>query len=307
MRKKGIKANMVKVCALYSRTKQGYYKHRSYRLKQAKLKKEILPKVYQIRAEQPHVGTRKLKVYLERDGINVGRDKLFSILDENNLLSTVYRRKCITSKGKRSKYPNLIKKLGKAQRVGEIIASDITYLSTRKGFVFLSLTSDHYSDAVLGYSLQKNLSSEGPKQALKRAVKSLGNIKPGIHHSDHGSQYTSNEFLKLLDDNRFLPSMTGVGKCYDNAKAERINGILKHELNLKKVFKDYNDALLYVKEAINIYNNKRLIGSKEYQTPADLMTNLSIVDHFRSEKNYPLSTPLRALHLSSCSRGVDSG
>ena len=130
------------------------------------------------------------------------------------------------------------------------------YLRIKKGFVYLSLTSDSFSNSILGYSLQKTLAAQGPLLAFEQARKKLNILKSnqggswmqpaGVHHSDHGSQYTSNKFQKTLCDCGYLPSMTGVGKCYDNAKAERINGVLKHELALKKTFKDFDEALKYV-------------------------------------------------------------
>ncbi len=277
MQEKEVTANMNTVCGLFGRSKQGYYQHRSIIKKQQVLVDDIILAVKRIRAAQPFIGVRKLQYMLVESGINVGRDKLFSTLRAHNMLSQVYRRRCYTSIGRRSKYPNLVKLMGTAQRVGEIIASDITYLRTQKGFVFLSLTSDHYSDSILGYSLQKDLGAQGPALALKQAMKKLRQVRTskhvpsGIHHSDHGCQYTSNRFQRALRKYSYLTSMTGAGKCYDNAKAERINGILKHELGLKRNFRDFDDASRYVKDAIRIYNEDRIIITQNYHTPDEIL------------------------------------
>lgn len=262
---------MVKICKLFSYTKQGYYQHKKHLEKSQRLINKVILEVKQIRADQHHIGVRKLHYLLVEKEINIGRDKLFDILRDHNMLSTVYRRKCRTSTGKRSKYPNLVKANGPAQRIGEIIASDITYLHTKKGVVYLSLTSDHFSDSILGYSLQKDLSTQGPIIALHQAMKVLCKNIQVIHHSDHGTQYTSNQFQQTLSQYNYRTSMTSIGKCYDNAKAERINGILKHELGLNKIFKDFDEALLYVKDAIKIYNEKRIIIAKGYKTPFDIL------------------------------------
>lgn len=272
MKEKKVSANMEIVCGLFDHTKQGYYKHRKFLEKEQQLIDRIIPEVTKKRGDQPCVGVRKLQYMIAEEGIIVGRDKLFNILKSYGMLSEVYRRKCRTSTGSCSKYPNLIKAIGPAQRVGEIIASDITYLLTKKGFVYLSLTSDHFSDVILGHSLQRDLGKQGPLIALHTAMTILGKTEPGIHHSDHGSQYTSTLFQETLGKYGLLTSMTGIGKCYDNAKAERINGILKHELGLKKIFKDYEEALLYVKDAIKIYNRERLIITKGYKTPYEILS-----------------------------------
>jgi len=267
-----VKTSMKVLCGLFGYTYQAFYKHRKYLRREQLMIDIVIPEVVRIRGNQPHVGCRKLHYMLNEIGIAVSRDKLFGILRDYGLLSRVYRRKCRTSNGKRSSFPNLIKVFGPAQRVGDIIASDITYLSTKKGFVYLSLTSDHYSDSILGYSLQKNLDKSGPLIAFHQAVATLGNRAFGVHHSDHGSQYTSNKFQKAVDKTDYLTSMTGIARCYDNAKAERINGILKHELGLKKEFKDFDEALLYVKDAIRIYNEERIIITKGYKTPYEILS-----------------------------------
>lgn len=272
---------MVKICRYFGRSKQGYYQHKQVLKKKQLLIDQIIPAVKQVRANQPFIGVRKLQYMLESKDITVGRDALFDILREYNMLSKVYRRKCFTSTGSKSKYPNLAKAMGPAQRVGEILVSDITYLRTKKGFAYLSLTSDSFSNSILGYSLQNDLGTQGPLLAFEQARKKLGIMKSskdanwlrpiGIHHSDHGSQYTSNKFQKALYNCCYLPSMTGVGKCYDNAKAERINGVLKHELALKKTFEDFDEAVKYLKDAIKIYNNERIIISNGYKTPAEML------------------------------------
>lgn len=262
---------MIKICKLFDYTKQGFYKHRKYFENYQRLVDKVISEVKLKRADQHHIGVRKLQYMLGENGINIGRDKLFDILRDHNMLSTVYRRKYITSTGRRSKYPNLVKSHNPVQEVGEIIASDITYLHTKKRPVYLSLTSDHFSGSILGYSLQQDLSTKGPLQALYQAKKVLCNKRYVIHHSDHGVQYTSNQFQQTLRQYNYRTSMTGIGKCYDNAKAERINGILKHELGLNRVFRDFDEALVYVKDAIKIYNDKRIIITKGYKTPFEIL------------------------------------
>ncbi|MCD4829783.1 MAG: IS3 family transposase [Candidatus Cloacimonetes bacterium] len=271
-----VAANMQTICGLFGRSKQSYYQYRKRFARRQALVEDIVSAVQRIHAKQPFVGARKLQHMLVTSGLQVGRDRLFDILGDYGMLSPIYRSHRRTSLGRRSQYPNLVKE-AVVRRIGEIIASDIMYIRTRKGFVYLSLTSDQYSDAILGYSLQPDLGTQSPALALRRAMKKLRQAgisvetKGCIHHSDHGRQFTSNRFQKALRGYGYRTSMTGPGKCYDNAKAERINGILKHELGLKQRFRDYDDALRHVEEAIRIYNEERLIITQDYRTPRDIL------------------------------------
>lgn len=265
-----IKLNISKTCLLFGKTKQRFYQYEKYRKKEEELKINIISNVKQIRADVGHCGGRKLQHYLGKRGIDIGRDKLLDILRENNLLSKCYRKKVVTSDGKKSVYPNLLKHYSKPIIPGEILVSDITYLKTKHGHLYLSLTNDLKSNTILGYSLEKDLGTQGPVKAFKMALKKINKEKLKIHHSDKGSQYTSNWFQSMLSREGIDVSMTGAGKCYDNAVAERINGVLKTELSLNKIFSNYEESLSYVKSAISIYNNKRVIRKKDYKTPNEI-------------------------------------
>jgi len=262
------------ICGYFHITRQGYYKHRRNLARNKLFESKVLRTVKLIRADQPHVGCRKLQNMISTLGITVGRDRLFDILRKNKMLSKVYRSKFNSSSNSEGvvKYPNLVKEHAPIQEPGEIIASDITVIYTRKSRLYLSLTSDYFSDYILGYSLCEDFSTKGPLSALVQARQKLGKKKTAvIHHSDHGSQYTSNLFQDTLRKYGYQTSMTGIGKCYDNPKAERINGILKHELDLKRIFRDYEEAFIYVRDAIKIYNEKRIIITKDYHTPHEIL------------------------------------
>jgi len=263
------------ICGLFGRSKQSYYQHRKRMDRLQAQVEEIVSAVRRIRTTQPCVGARKLQYMLKELGFDIGRDRLFDILRDYGLLSTVYRSFRRTSLGSRSQHPNIVRDVV-VRRSGQVIASDITYIRLRRGFAYLSLTSDQYSDAILGYSLQPDLRTHGPALSLQRAIKTLHkvgvlDIEGCIHHSDHGCQFTSTCFQNALRRYGYRTSMTGPGKCYDNAKAERINGILKHELGLKRRFKDFDDAMKYVEKAVRIYNEERLIITQDYRTPNEIL------------------------------------
>jgi putative transposase len=173
------------------------------------------------------------------------------------------------------KYPNLIKGLVPVQ-AGQIWVSDITYLSTTKGFIYLSLITDAYSHKIVGWQLSTSLSHEGSLRALEMALGSRTGTQQLIHHSDRGIQYCCSEYVSLLGDKGIEISMTENGDPLENAIAERVNGILKTEFGLDNVFSNFKIALLSTERAIKIYNTKRPHASVDYLTPheADAKTGI---------------------------------
>lgn len=229
--------------------------------------------VNQIRFRQPNVGCRKLHRMLADPAyglpVKIGRDRLFRVLREQNMLSKLHKRfkNTSNSRHKLPVYPNLIKNM-KPQEANQVWVSDITYVRlTQNKFCYLFLVSDLYSRKVLGYAIKPTLNTEGAEEALQMALE-YANPKTGfIHHSDHGVQYCSKSYVALLRQHGALISMTGPDRCYDNAVAERINGILKQEFGLGATFPDIRAVLLLSTDSINIYNNERLHSSLGYRTP----------------------------------------
>jgi putative transposase len=151
--------------------------------------------------------------------------------------------------------------------------ADITYIATEEGFLYLALVTDLYSRKIIGWDLSNSLSLEGALRAMERALAHAGGKVAGlIHHSDHGVQYTSRDYLALLQQADVRSSMGAVGNAYDNAVAERVNGILKLEFSLDQRFADAASAHRAVAEAIHLYNTKRPHLSLDYATPAEVYT-----------------------------------
>jgi len=222
----------------------------------------------------PRIGTRKLQYLLagklEPHGIEIGRDKLFDLLEEHDLLvRRRKRRKAITTDSDHPyrRYPNLIKEL-QVLRPDELWVSDITYVRLRESFCYLSLVTDAYSRRIVGYCLYPTLQKEGPVTALQEAIKGRGtNVQPLMHHSDRGRQYCCDAYIAVLNENNIMISMTEKGDPYENALAERVNGILKGEFLLDHGFDSYAEALVVVNDAIAIYNGQRPHASCNYLTP----------------------------------------
>lgn len=265
---------MKSICRLYGKTKQSWYKSKHEQSGKSMKKEVVINKVKAVRKEMPCLGTRKLYHVLQEDfkkeGIKIGRDRLFDILRYNRMLVYKKRRynKTTMSKHWLRKYPNLIKDK-KINRSEELWVSDITYLRVGERFSYLSLITDHYSSKIMGFSLRQDLSNEGCLEALKMAIKNrIYNDRPLIHHSDRGQQYCSGEYISMLKDNNIEVSMTENGNCYENAKAERINGILKEEFKIENRFKTHREAIRNVSKVVRIYNQKRPHSSCDFITPA---------------------------------------
>lgn len=164
------------------------------------------------------------------------------------------------------KYKNIIKDV-EVTRPNQVWASDITYIRTVKGFCYLALITDMYSRKIVGYDLSDSLELNGCVRALHKALYQSKNIDGLIHHSDRGIQYCSNVYTQILKRNKIDISMTEENHCYENALAERVNGILKDEFYLDQTFTNIAHAKRATKNAINLYNEIRLHLSLDYKTP----------------------------------------
>lgn len=155
------------------------------------------------------------------------------------------------------KHKNLIENFN-IQRPEQVWVSDITYIGTRKNPMYLFLVTDAYSKKIMGYNVSDTLASTGAILALKMALRNrIYKKKTLIHHSDRGLQYCCNEYQNLLSTNEIRCSMTEKYDPYQNAVAERINGILKHEFINNISIRDKKLWGIFIENSIDIYNNQR--------------------------------------------------
>ncbi len=145
----------------------------------------------------------------------------------------------------------------------QLLVSDITYIRTLRGFMFLSLIMDAFSRAIVGYDSSDSLEMEGALRALSMAQDQLPRSRSmdAMHHSDRGSQYCCGAYIAQLKKYRMSISMTEANHCYENSQAERLNGILKQEYGLGETFAQKSEAKLAVEQAVDLYNNYRPHGS----------------------------------------------
>jgi transposase InsO family protein len=160
----------------------------------------------------------------------------------------------------------------------QVWVSDITYIRTIKGFCYLALITDMYSRKIVGYDLSDSLELAGCVRALQKALKQSGKRPPQIHHSDRGIQYCSNVYTQIPIRNNIKISMTEDNHCYENALAERVNGILKDEFYLDQTFDGLPHARRAAKNAIKLYNSIRLHLSLDYNTPEMVYTNAAKIN-----------------------------
>ena len=211
---------------------------------------------------------KSLKQDFDNQHIKVGRDTLFNVLRKHQMLTLrkKYSSRTTYSLHRFYKYKNIIKDV-QVTRPNQVWVSDITYIRTVKGFCYLALITDMHSRKIIGYDLSDSLELNGCVRALKKAIYQAKNIKELIHHSDRGIQYCSNVYTQILKRNKIGISMTEENHCYENAMAERVNGILKDEFYLDQTFTDVAHAKRATKNAINLYNEIRLHLSLDFKTP----------------------------------------
>ena len=247
--------------------------------------------VQQVRVRQPKVGTRKLYFLLKpqfvQAGLKLGRDGLFDALRRARMLVQPKRcyRKTTNSRHWMHKHPNLVKSKPKPMAAEQLWVADITYIETRETTGYLSLVTDAYSRRIMGYHLHANLHTDGVLKAWSMALRSRRTAHELIHHSDRGLQYCAESYQQIHRRNGILCSMTDGYDCYQNALAERVNGILKTEF-LTTTPQNLEQAAIMIKQAIGIYNHERPHTALQYKTP-DAVHRASVETNLRGNEKRP--------------------
>lgn len=259
------------LCRAAGLSRQAFYQGCRERARRACDEQAIITAVQHERRSQPRVGTRKL-VRMLRDGrAAIGRDRLFAVLRKHDLLvkpkkklvRTTYRDESLPV------YRNLLYDL---ELVGpnHVWVSDITYLNTDEGYVYLALLTDLMSRKIVGWYASGSLCATTTIAALQHALQELPADQWPILHSDRGCQYCCHEYVAVARERGLPISMTEQNHCYENCYAERVNGILKNEFNLDATFRTRTHAYRAIKQAIDVYNHRRLHTSLGFRTPAQV-------------------------------------
>jgi transposase InsO family protein len=267
-----LKISTAALCKKTGMSRQNFYKGRKQRNRHEVNAALIAELVRAERAIQPRLGGKKLYVLLkpklQEAGIEVGRDRFFKVLGEKGLLLEPLPKAPRTTNSRHSLpvFRNLVTEM-ELSGPNQAWVSDITYIRTDEGFLYLSLITDAWSRKIVGYHAGDTLETEGCLRALERAVKELVEGMFPVHHSDRGCQYCSHVYTGRLRDYGLGISMTEEMHCYENAKAERVNGILKQEYYLGGCFRTKKQAVEAVEQAVCLYNTRRPHLALKYKTP----------------------------------------
>lgn len=262
------------LCSLLGYSRQAFYKFVKHAEKEALQHDLILQEVLRIRKTLKRLGTRKLlfkmEGFMREHHIEIGRDAMFDLLATHKLLIRNRKRRVpVTTFSDHwmRKYPNLIVDFIPTAP-NQLWVSDITYITLKEDFAYLSLIKDAYSRKIVGFYLSETLSADGCIKALQMALNNNPQLGRLIHHSDRGSQYCCADYVSILDKHFVKISMTQSGDPLENAIAERVNGILKDEL-LEKIYINYQEAKQAIAAAISIYNYQRPHSSIDMLTPIE--------------------------------------
>lgn len=256
-------------------SRQAHYQAQQRMAQRSQRAQAVIELVKEKRMRQPRLGTRKLhhllRGPLREAGIKLGRDAMFDVLRNARMLVPNRRayHKTTDSHHRLRRHPNLVKD-GPQQiqvtRSEQLWVADITYLPTADKCVYLSLVTDAHSRKIVGWHVHPSLQTEEVAQALKMALRGRQTRQELVHHSDRGIQYCSTHYQALHQRHGLTCSMTDGYDCYQNALAERVNGILKSEFLLNRPA-DLIQARRLVAQSIQLYNHERPHLSLKMRTP----------------------------------------
>jgi transposase InsO family protein len=268
--------SVVAVCRRLRMSRQNFYFRRKQRERRGVDEGLVVALVQRERQLQTRLGTRKLWGMLQKDlaeaGVTIGRDRLFEVLRQRDLLVPTRVAEFPRTTNSHHYLPvftNRIKDL-EVTKPNEVWVGDITYLRTEEGFLYLALLTDKASRKIVGYHCGDTLESEGCLLALEKALRDLPAGARPIHHSDRGSQYCCHRYVDRLQERGLGISMTELDHCAENALAERMNGILKSEYGLGRAFRTKADAHRAVNQAVHLYNTRRPHTALKFRVPAEV-------------------------------------
>lgn len=263
------------LCDITNMSRQNFYKRRSVRQKLSVDEDLVLELVHRERALQPRLGTRKLIVLISDElthaGVYVGRDRMFSIMDNYELLieRNPSFKKTTDSNHNFRVYPNKAKDLV-LTAPHQLWVSDITYIRTLEGFMYLCLIMDVYSRFIVGWDCSDSLEMQGALRALDMAIAQRPDGVNTMHHSDCGCQFCSGPYENRLTQEGIEISMTEENHCYENGKAERLNETIKYEYGLVGTLARKSLVHPLASSAINLYNYRRPHISLDYKIPSQV-------------------------------------
>ena len=252
------KYSISEMCRFFDVSRSGYYDY----VKRMDVRAWDLPLAEKIRECQEHshstYGYRRVHIWLERQGIHKNPKTVLRVMQKYNLLSEVRRKKYHNYTNGIYKYPNHLARDFHADRPNQKWVTDISYIRTGQGFLYLSVIRDLYDNSIVAYKTGTEQNINLVLSAI-RAAKRKEKVTAELQlHSDQGFQYTSQAYYSLTKSYHITPSMSSRGNPYDNAMAENFFSILKTECIYRTKLKTYEEARLLIEQYIHFYNNERI-------------------------------------------------
>ncbi len=239
--------------------------------------RRILRSIQKIACEFGYYGYRRITKALGRQGLVANHKKVLRLMRENSLTIKMKKFKPRTTVSDRSLqlFPNLAKGLP-LTHINQLWVADITYVPLNDIFLYLALLTDVFSRKIVGWQLGRSIGTELCVEALKRAFASRKGMRLDglIHHSDHGSQYLSHEYIAQLRSMGILSSTGETGVAYDNAFAEAVNKLVKYDEVYRSEYQSFEDAYIGIKKYVEVYNKRRLHSSIGYRPPDEFEKGL---------------------------------
>lgn len=254
-------------------SRSGYYRYVHAKPSHcAKANQALLEKIKKVHRENRELyGSRRIQAALKQEGVDCGRHRISRLMKKNHIEARIPKRYKVTTKVNPALRvaKNLLKQDFSARRPNEKWVSDITYIWTREGWLYLAVILDLFSRRVVGMSMDSTMTSALVIKAFNQAILHRNYPKEFIYHSDRGSQYASKEFQDLLKSYGIRISMSGSGNCYDNAAMESFFHTLKTEcVYLKEVYATRKQAEQDIFDYVEtFYNPKRLHSTLNYLSP----------------------------------------
>ena len=263
------KYSVSEMCRFFRVSRSGYYDY----VKRMDIPAKDLPLAEKIKECQESCGKtygyRRVHIWLERNGIYRNPKTVLRVMQKYNLLSVIRRKKYRNYGTGLHKYSNLLNRDFKADRPNQKWVTDISYIHTKQGVLYLSVIRDLYDNSIVAYKTGTEQNVELVLSTI-RAAKKKEKVTAELQlHSDQGFQYTSHPYFKLTQEYNITPSMSRRGNPYDNALAENFFSILKTECIYRVKLQTYEEARLLIGEYIHFYNNQR-IQLKTKLTPQEM-------------------------------------
>jgi len=263
------KYGVSEMCRFFGVSRSGYYGYVS-RMDIPAFDLPLAEKIKECQEECGRTyGYRRVHIWLERHGIHHNPKTILRVMQKYGLLSVIRRKKYRNYGDYLHRYPNLLNRDFKAERPNQKWTTDISYIHTKQGVLYLSIIRDLYDNSIVAYKTgtEQNINLVlSTLKAAKRKEKVTAELQL---HSDQGFQYTSHGYFKLIQEYHITPSMSRRGNPYDNALAENFFSILKTECIYRTKLHTYEEARLLIDEYIHFYNHQR-IQLKTKLTPLEL-------------------------------------